>query len=79
MKRFVICLVIILLVVLGVSFYKYKTNSVECWWGVVYPQLSYIAFKDEDTKVSSSDTDYFYIDNKIKVKWAIWEWIKSSF
>lgn len=82
MKKFIICFLIAILLVIGICFFKYKTEAIECWWGVMYPSLSYIAFEDEDTsiaKISSSDKDYLYIpDTKIKTKVFIIEWLKDK-
>lgn len=82
MKKFIICFLIAILLVIGICFFKYKTEAIECWWGVMYPSLSYIAFEDEDTsiaKISSSDKDYLYIpDTKIKTKIFIIEWLKDK-
>lgn len=82
MKKFIICFFIAILLVIGICFFKYKTEAIECWWGVMYPSLSYIAFEDEDTsvaKISSSDKDYLYIpDTKIKTKIFIIEWLKDK-
>ena len=82
MKKFIICFLIAILLVIGICFFKYKTEAIECWWGVMYPSLSYIAFEDEDTsiaKISLSDKDYLYIpDTKIKTKVFIIEWLKDK-
>lgn len=82
MKKFIICFFIAILLVIGICFFKYKTEAIECWWGVMYPSLSYIAFEDEDTsvaKISSSDKDYLYIpDTKVKTKIFIIEWLKDK-
>lgn len=82
MKKFIICFLIVILLVIGICFFKYKTEAIECWWGIMYPSLSYIAFEDGDTsiaKISSSDKDYLYIpDTKIKTKIFIIEWLKDK-
>ena len=82
MKKFVICLMLIFIIFMGISFIKYKTDTVECWWGVLYPSLSYIGFEDENeiTTIASADTNYFYIpDTTIKTKFLIIEWFKNNF
>ena len=82
MKKVIICFLIAILLVIGICFFKYKTEVIECWCGVMYPCLSFIAFEDEDTsiaKISSSDKDYLYIpDTKIKTKIFIIEWLKDK-
>ena len=85
MKKFIICFLIAILLVIGICFFKYKTEAIECWWGVMYPSLSYIAFEDEDTsvaKISSSDTDYMPSTTdteEIQYKIAIVEWLNKLF
>lgn len=77
-KKLVIFLSLLVILFFGINYYKKKTETVECWWGVMYPSLSYIGFEDE-TKISSTDTDYVYADNKIKYKFAIVEWFNNLF
>lgn len=75
-KKIVIFLSLFIIVLLSWNFYQQQTKTVECWWGVMYPSLSFIGFED-NTKVSSTDEDYIYTDNKVKMKFAIVEWLKG--
>ena len=52
-KKIVIFLSLFIIVLLSWNFYQQKTKTVECWWGVIYPSLSFIGFED-NTKVSST-------------------------
>lgn len=82
MKKFVICLILIFIIIMGISFFKYKTEATECWWGVLYPTLSYVGFEDDTSiaRISTTDTNYLYIpDTMIKMKFLIVEWLKSKF
>ena len=81
-KKIILILVLGLVIFIGISYYNSR-KTVECWWGVVYPSLSFIAIEDEDeTKVSALDTNYYYINNEdepVKIKIAILEWLKNHF
>ena len=82
MKKFVIYLILIFIIIMGISFFKYKTEATECWWGVLYPTLSYVGFEDDTSiaRISNTDTNYLYIPNTtIKTKFLIVEWLKSKF
>lgn len=77
MKKLVIFLFIIVLLFIGLNYYyqqKYKT--IECWWGVLYPNLSFIGFEN-DTKYSSINE--IKPNNKIQYKSFIFEWLKEKF
>ena len=75
-KKIVIFLSLFIIVLLSWNFYQQKTKTVECWWGIMYPSLSFIGFED-NTKISSADEDYIYTSNKVKMKFAIVEWLKG--
>ena len=80
-KKIILILVLSLVIFIGISYYNSR-KTVECWWGVVYPSLSFIAIEDEDeTKISALDTNYYYIDEEesVKIKIAILEWFKKHF
>lgn len=77
-KKLVIFLILFVILLCGINYYKKKIETIECWWGIMYPTLSYIGFEDE-TKISSSDKDYIYSDNKVKYKFAIVEWFENLF
>lgn len=81
-KKIIFILVLGLIIFIGIDYYN-SQKTVECWWGVLYPSLSFIAIEDEDeTKVSALDTNYYYINNEdepIKIKIAILEWFKNHF
>ena len=81
MKKVIVLLCLILILLVGINLHKAATATTECWWGVIYPNLSYVAFEDtENTKISASDTKYIYLnDNKIKYKFAIVEWFNNVF
>lgn len=83
-KKIILILILGLVIFIGISYYNSR-KTVECWWGVVYPSLSFIAIEDEDedeTKISALDTNYYYINKEeepIKIKIAILEWFKKHF
>ena len=91
-KKIIFILLLSLIIFIGLDFYN-SQQTVECWWGVMYPSLSFIAIEDEEevttmhkSMVSSSDTNYFYLsedkseeEEPIKFKMAIVEWFKKHF
>ena len=81
-KKIIFILVLGLIIFVGIDYYN-SQKTVECWWGVLYPSLSFIAIEDEEkTKVSTLDTNYYYINNEdepVKIKIAILEWFKNHF
>ena len=89
-KKIIFILLLALLIFIGIDFYN-SQKTVECWWGVMYPSLSFIAIEDEEdtsarkAMISSSDINYFYIsedeveEEPIKFKIAIVEWFKKHF
>lgn len=91
-KKIIFILLLSLIIFIGLDFYN-SQQTVECWWGVMYPSLSFIAIEDEEevtttmhkSMVSSSDTNYFYLsedkieEEPIKFKIAIVEWFKKHF
>lgn len=81
MKRLLIALIVFIIFIIGIFFYNYKTATVECWWGVLYPNLSYVAFEeDNSTQISSADKDYIYVkEEPVHIKIAILEWFKEKF
>lgn len=62
MRKIIVALVIFLMVFIGLSFYN-SQRTVECWWGVMYPTLSYIGIDDETETV--------------KTDFAIFKWFKK--
>lgn len=81
-KKIVIILLAILFIII-INFYN-SQRTVECWWGTVYPSLSFIAIEDEEEKdtgkISSLNNNYFYLNEEpIKIKIAIVEWFKKYF
>lgn len=80
-KKLIIFTILFIILLFGINLYKKKTETIECWWGVMYPTLSYVGFEDiDETKISSVDTNYIYIgDNKVKYKFAIVEWLENLF
>ena len=90
-KKIIFILLLSLIIFIGLDFYN-SQQTVECWWGVVYPSLSFIAVEDDEevttiheSMISSSDTNYFYLskgkiaEEPIKLKMAIVEWFKKHF
>ena len=82
-KKIIFILILGLIIFIGIDYYN-SQKTVECWWGVVYPSLSFIAIEDEDedeTKISALNTNYYYIDKEepVKIKIAILEWFKKHF
>ena len=88
-KKIIFILLLSLIIFIGLDFYN-SQQTVECWWGVVYPSLSFIAVEDDEevttvheSMISSSDINYFYLskdkieEEPIKLKMAIVEWFKS--
>lgn len=79
MKKVIVllCLILVLLTI-GISFYQYQNRTVECWWGVLYPNLSFIGF-EEPQQISALDKNYIPNTDGINFKFAIIEWLKNSF
>lgn len=88
MKKFIVCFLIFILIVLGVELFK-SQQTVECWWGVMYPQLSFIGFENEEqdmSEISSINKDYNFVaktinnndSNKIKFKFFIFDWLNKK-
>ena len=82
MKKLIISLIIVGLIFMGIGIFKSKETT-ECWWGVLYPSLSYVGFEDETsaTQISSVDSNYIYVkeEEPVKIKIAIVEWFKKIF
>lgn len=82
-KKIILSLIVLILIIIGIRYYNSK-RTVECWWGVAYPTLSFIAFEDEEDtskQISSTDENFMYIQKEepVKVKIAILEWFKKIF
>lgn len=82
-KKIILSLIVLILIVIGIKYYNSR-KTVECWWGVAYPTLSFIAFEDEENtskQISSTDENFMYVQKEepIKVKIAILEWFKKIF
>lgn len=82
-KKIILSLIVLILIVIGIKYYNSR-KTVECWWGVAYPTLSFIAFEDEEDtskQISSTDENFMYVQKEepIKVKIAILEWFKKIF
>lgn len=87
-KLVILCLSVFIFLFIGINNYRQKNKTIECWWGVLYPNLSFIGFentedKEDETKISALDKNYIYTNNhnedEIKYKLAIVEWINSLF
>lgn len=82
-KKVILSLIVLILIIIGIRYYNSR-KTVECWWGVAYPTLSFIAFEDEEDtskQISSTDENFMYIQKEepVKVKIAILEWFKKIF
>lgn len=82
-KKLIISLFIVGLIILGIKLYN-SQKTVECWWSVMYPSLSYVEVDDEPnekSKISSTNPYYVYVpeEEPIKIKIAIIEWFKKHF
>ena len=80
-KKILIGILGLCIIIFGVWYYN-SQKSVECWWGVLYPPLSFVGFEEDNTQraeISSLDKDYFYIQKEepIKFKFAIVEWFEE--
>lgn len=85
MKKLIISLIICFVLFIGLEWYQ-SQKTVECWWGVLYPALSFIAVEDDSednkTQISSLNPQYVYVnyeEEPIKMKIAIVEWFKNTF
>ena len=76
-KKIVILLGIILIIVLSINLYFKRTQSIECWWGVMYPSLSFIALEDEPTRYSSLDNHYIEQESEIKYDFMFLKWLRK--
>lgn len=83
MKKIVIFLGILLIIFLSVNLYiKNNYQTVECWWGVMYPSLSFIALEDEEenTRYSSLNTHFVeQEETEIKYDFMILKWLREKF
>lgn len=84
-KKIILVISIAFIIVFGFKTYN-SSKTVECWWGTLYPSLSFVAFEDEaelESKISTLDTHYLPNNIKeekpIKYKFAIIEWFKEIF
>lgn len=82
-KKIIIGLLISFAIVCSFWYYQETHKSVECWWGVMYPTLSFVAIEDEDKGIATSslNANYFVTEKEkpIKVKFAIIEWFNKNF
>lgn len=85
-KKIILFLITVFSFILGFNIYNsYKT--VECWWGTLYPSLSFVAVDEEPEytsgKISSIEEDYIPVikkeEKEISFKFAILEWFKEIF
>lgn len=94
MKKLLIIGLLMLILVIGAVWYYNSHKTIECWWGVMYPTLSYVAIEDDDgqsktadkgTQISSLEPNYVgYSTEKtqeepIKFKLAIIEFFNKYF
>lgn len=79
---------LIVLILLGIltMVFLHSQKTVECWWGIMYPTLSYTTFEDDerDTRISSTEPHYIYlpknqVEEPVKVKFIFIEWLKELF
>ena len=81
-KKIVILLGLILIILLSVNLYIKRTQAVECWWGVMYRSLSFIALEDEEETVRYSSLDnHFYVEQEPEIKYdfMFFKWLKQKF
>lgn len=79
-KKIVILLGLILIIVLSANLYIKRNQAVECWWGVMYPTLSFIALEDEEpTRYSSLNTTYVEQEPEIKYDFMFLKWFREKF
>ena len=82
-KRIVILLGILFILFTGLNYFiQNKYRSVECWWGVMYPALSFVALEDEEETVRYSSLDnHFYTEQESEVKYDFMflKWLKQKF
>jgi len=82
-KKIVILLgITIILFAILMTYIQRRNETVECWWGVMYPSLSFIAMEDEEEKVSvrysSLDNHFIQIkEPEIKYDFLLLKWLKS--
>lgn len=78
-KKVVILLGILFILLTGLNYIiqtKYKT--VECWWGVMYPTLSFIALEDEEpTRYSSLNNTFVEQEPEIKYDFMFLKWLRQ--
>ena len=78
MKKIVIFLGLILIIILSVNLYIKRTQTVECWWGVIYPTLSFIALEDEEpTRYSSLNNTFVEQEPEIKYDFMFLKWLRQ--
>lgn len=84
-KRLLIVIVLLLFIASIIGYFNSR-QTIECWWGTLYPTLSFVSFKDdtettEVSKISSIDKEYVYIptEKPIKFKLAIIEFLNKYF
>ena len=83
-KRIVILLGILFILFTGLNYFiQNKYKSVECWWGVMYPSLSFIALEEdeEETVRYSSLDNHFYVEQEPEIKYdfMFFKWLKQKF
>lgn len=78
MKKIVIFLGLILIIILSVNLYIKRTQTVECWWGVMYPTLSFIALEDEEPiRYSSLNNTFVEQEPEIKYDFMFLKWLRQ--
>ena len=83
-KKIVILLGILFILFAIIMFYIQKQNqTVECWWGIMYPSLSFIAIEDEEqvsVRYSSLDNHFIQIkEPEIEYDFLLLKWFKEKF
>ena len=85
MKKIILILTVFFVIFIGIDFYN-SQKTVECWWGVMYPTLSFVAFESDDeneqqqASISTFNRGYYYEEEEpIKIKWAIAKWFDKYF
>ena len=87
-KRILIVLLLLSLII-GIFYYFNSQKTVDCWWGILYPSLSYIPIQtenDEDSTIglgaiSLTDNDYYFTseteEKPFKIGFAIVEFFNK--
>lgn len=78
MKKIIAGLIVFLIVVAGIHFYNSR-KTVECWWSVVYPSLTFVGVEDEyGYEAIGVKLDGDIKNEQPKIKFAIFDFLNDS-